>query len=59
MNTSRVKKGLSQIRLLAINIRFIRSAMERENRLMFETAEKSSIQKINMFTVSVKTPIMI
>ena len=45
--------------VLAINTMFTRSATERENRLMFETAEKSSLQKTRMFSMLVMTPKMI
>ena len=33
-----------------------KSTMEREKRLIFETLEKSSVQKTSMLTVLAKTP---
>ena len=58
MKISRMYKGLLHIMVLAINTRFIRSAMERGEQAMLGTAEKSCLKKTCMFTVLVKTPKM-
>ena len=55
MKIFRVRYRLLQIRPLATNTMLTKSAMESVNRFMFETLEKSSVQKTSMLTVLAKT----